>query len=228
MDRIMIERPEVTLRDRVIDGIRDAMMSGDLRSGQRLTERQLIDLTGVSRTSVREALTHLQALGLVETSPARGLRVPVLNHKTVVEIYEARAALEPAVARHFVERATDVEVAKVLEFRDARSGLENRLQGIREMDDLLIAGARNSVLAEILDPLRTRIHALRRISMSIPGRADAALAEIRRLCDAIEKRDAGAAERAAREHVQAASIVALEALEKMDTAGATQEGGKQE
>lgn len=214
--RIAVQRPEETLRTQVIDGIRDAIKSGTLRPGQRLTERQLIELTGVSRTSVREALTHLQALRLVERSPARGLQVPILDSETVSEIYEVRAALEPAVVFHFVERATDEEVAEVLDCRRESRGDAYRLGNILRMDDLLIAGARNSVLAESLDPLRTRIHALRRVSLAMPGRALAADAEIGRICDAVARRDAEGAREAARDHVMAACEVAQLALNFLD------------
>lgn len=213
---IAVQRPEKSLRAQVIDGIREAIMSGTLRPGERLSERQLIELTGVSRTSVREALTHLQAVHLVEPSHSRGLQVPKLDRETVGEIYEARAALEPAVAFHFVERATDEEVAKVLETRPGRGDTHPRLESILRMDELLVAGARNSVLAESLDLLRARTHALRRVSLAMPGRAVAADAEIRRICDAIAARDAPGAQEAARDHVFAAREVALLAVKFLD------------
>ncbi|GAB3187212.1 GntR family transcriptional regulator [Nesterenkonia suensis] len=216
LERITVQRPEVTLRDRVIDGIRDAITSGALRPGQRLTERELIEQTGVSRTSVREALTHLHAIGLVESTPGRGFRVPTLDEATVNEVYEVRAALEPAVAYHFVNRATDEEFARLLEFRDSNLDLAERLDDARLMDDLLIAGARNSIMADMLDPLRARIQLLRHVSMAVPGRSAAAAEEMDRICEAVARRDAEGAWKAVYDHVEAARKVALTVLSETE------------
>ena len=94
------------VRDKVVDALRQAILDGVLAPGRRLTEKELTELTGVSRTSVREALRGLQAEGLVEESPSRGLRVAVPTAEEIEQIYEVRAELEPLAVRLFVERAS--------------------------------------------------------------------------------------------------------------------------
>ena len=98
---LKIERPNETVPTQVVRVVRQAIMNGHLPPGRRLTERELIDMTGVSRTSVRQAVLHLQHLGLVEPTSGRGIRVIVLTSEEVRNIYEVRDALEPAAAELF-------------------------------------------------------------------------------------------------------------------------------
>ncbi|MEU1598705.1 FCD domain-containing protein [Streptomyces sp. NPDC005708] len=209
--------PEESLRGRVVQAIRQAIFSGVLAPGQRLTERELVELTGVSRTSVREALRHLQALGLLETGRGRGLRVASLDRDSVQHIYEVRAALEPTAAELFVKRASDAEVDELLRLPDPLpDDLEQRLEAMYHVDELLVRGARNPILAEILESLHTRIHALRRVSLSIPGRREASEREYDEIFAAIRARDPKRAERASRRHVRAAAEAALQAVELLE------------
>jgi DNA-binding transcriptional ArsR family regulator len=81
-----------TVRSRVAQKLREAIMSGTLKPGQRLVERELCEMTGVSRPSIREALRLLEADGLVTTVPHRG---PVVVHRV-------RAAVPRIAARLLV------------------------------------------------------------------------------------------------------------------------------
>src|SRR5689334_6871646 len=112
---LLVARPERLLRDRVTDAVREAITRGDLEPGRRLTERELVELTGVSRTSLREALRSLQAEGLVERSGARGLQVAALTADVVNELYDVRAPLEAAAVELFVRHASDEQVAELRE-----------------------------------------------------------------------------------------------------------------
>lgn len=213
---LRIERPDEPLRERVVRAVRQAILSGALLPGRRLTERELIELTGVSRTSVREALRHLQTLGLVEATTTRGLRVATLDKDSVQHIYEVRAALEPAAAELFVRRATDREVDELVRAREALSDdIEDRLASAWKVDQLLIRGARNPVLAATLEPLHTRIHALRRLTLAIPGRLEGARGDYRELVTAIRQRQPEQARRVSLRHVNAAAAAALTAVEML-------------
>jgi DNA-binding GntR family transcriptional regulator len=202
-------KQDMLVRDKVVEVLRQAILDGVLEPGRRLTERELTELTGVSRTSVREALRHLQAERLVEASSSRGLRVVVPTEEEVTHIYEVRAELEPLAVKLFVQRASQEETDELIEIgrraNDARDGLWR-------FDQLLLAGCRNPILAELLGGLYTRIHALRRISFSTPGRNAVARREYESLVTAIERRSPEDAEEAARRHVSAAQAAALIAV----------------
>jgi GntR family transcriptional regulator, trigonelline degradation regulator len=217
---LLIERPSESVPQKVVRVIREAIVDGRLPAGRRLTERELMELTGVSRTSIREAVRHLQNLGLVESSPSRGVRVAVLSSADVQHIYEVRDALEPAAAELFVLRASDAEVAELVRYVKAPGSPpespEERRKSIYHFDELMIKGARNPLLAEILAPLHARIHALRRLSVTIPGRQAASDQEYAELAAAIVARDAPRAAEASHRHIRAAAKAALEATRKLE------------
>ena len=76
-----------------------------MKQGERLREEELARTLGVSRTPVREALGRLQARGLVEVAPPRGLIVAELDSQKILELYAVREILEGAAARFSAERA---------------------------------------------------------------------------------------------------------------------------
>lgn len=201
------------VRDKVVDALRAAILDGALQPGRRLTERELTELTGVSRTSVREALRRLQAEGLVEESPSRGLRVSIPSEDEVDQIYEIRAELEPLAVRLFVERASRDEVEALASVaRQVTPGGDDNKDVLDRFDKILLDGCRNPMLAELLGGLYSRIHALRRISAATPGRMAVTKQEYADLVEAIRNGSAADAVDVARRHVAAARASAKVAM----------------
>lgn len=93
-----------SLIEETITRIRDAILSGELPLGSKLSEQRLADVLGVSRSPVSQALAILQTEGLVEIYPKRGSFVYSPNAKDVVELCEYRAVLEKAAAILALER----------------------------------------------------------------------------------------------------------------------------
>lgn len=212
-NRLFVERPDRLLRDRVTDVVREAILRGDLEAGRRLTERELGELTGVSRTSLREALRSLQAEGLVERSEARGVRVALLNEAVVGELYDVRAPLEATAVELCTEKISDDQVMRLRSLiLPLDVDLDVRLDSLRHYYSLLLEVAGNSVLAQVFSSIEARIHALRRISLRIEGRAESSRAELLEVVKFMERRDTTAAGVAARAHVVAAKEAALAAL----------------
>src|ERR1700749_3730970 len=100
-----------TVRSRVAQKLRAAIMSGSFRPGQRLVERELCEMTGVSRPSIREALRLLEADGMVNTVPHRGPVVSTISLEEARQLYDARAVLEGFAGRECA-RMHDPEVAR--------------------------------------------------------------------------------------------------------------------
>src|SRR5689334_11154291 len=102
---LAIARHAAPLRLKVEDELRQAIIDGRLAPGERLTERRLTEMTGVSRTLIREALRQLESQGLVSLIPNKG---PVVRELTAAEgrdLYAIRAVLEGLAARFFVQNA---------------------------------------------------------------------------------------------------------------------------
>jgi DNA-binding GntR family transcriptional regulator len=214
---LQIPRPDETVPEQIVRLLTRAIIDGQLEPGRRLTEPELMEYTGVSRTSVREAMHHLQQIGLLEPAPPRGVRIVKLGRHGVLDVYEVRIALEPTATALFTERATDAEVEQLIAcIEPIGVAGEVRLRSIYRYDELLVAGARNPVLGDFLTTLHTRIHALRRLSTTIPYREEESVTEYFRIAEAIRRRDPEAAAEACRDHVKAALSAALAALGESD------------
>ncbi len=209
-----------TLRLRVVEVLRNAILDGRFQPGERLVERKLCELTGVSRTSVREALRHLETEGLVRNAPNRGPSVAGLTREDAIEIYEARRALEGLAGELFTRRATGAQMralkAALSQLRAAIASREMREISKRTTHfyDVLLDGCGNAVITSFLRSLNARVTFLRTRSMSQKGRAPHSLAEMRRIVDAIATGDARKARAACEEHVDRARDAALTMLGK--------------
>src|SRR5690606_9113908 len=105
-DAFRVERTPALIRSQVLENLRQAILDRRLEPGQRLIERELVELTGASRTSVREALRELSAEGLVTTIPNKGTVVARVSAEEARQLYEVRSVLEGLAGRLFVQNAS--------------------------------------------------------------------------------------------------------------------------
>src|SRR5688572_15421042 len=115
LSALRVQKLSAPLRQRVESVLRDAIVSGALAPGQRLTERELTEMTGVSRTLVREALRQLEAERLITVVPNKGPIVRELTTREAKEIYAIRAVLEGLAAREFAAGADDAAMQRLRE-----------------------------------------------------------------------------------------------------------------
>ena len=92
------------LRDVIYNTLRDAIVSGDLKPGERLMEVTLAEKMGVSRTPVREAVRKLELEGLVTMIPRKGTHVAELSVKDIMDVLEVRTALDKLATELAAER----------------------------------------------------------------------------------------------------------------------------
>lgn len=208
---LVVDRPDRLLRERVVDVIREAIMRGDLAPGRRLTDKELGERTGVSRTSLREALRQLEAEGLVERRAAGGLQVTSVGTDDIRRLFEVRAALEPAAVTLFVQNASDDEVAALVACDVSSGEVEEALDDLKRFYEVLLAGTKNPILEQMFASVMARLQVMRRMSLRVEGRMDLSRAELRKIVDAVKVRDAAAAADLARVHVENARVSVLRA-----------------
>jgi DNA-binding GntR family transcriptional regulator len=216
---IRVGRVAAPLREQVIDGLRAAILEFELQPGQRLVERELIEQTGVSRATIREALRELTAEGLVVTVPQKGAMVYKPSAAEAQDLYAVRASLEALTVRRFIERAKPAHHDRL---RATVTALEQDVADGADMRGLLrdkdcfyaelLAGAASPTIEQILAGVQARVRMLRATSMSQPGRPAQMAAEMRALVDAITARNTELAERLCVEHLERAAATGLAAL----------------
>lgn len=156
-----------TLREQTLNTLREAILGLRFRPGQRLVERELCELTGVSRTCVREALRSLESECLVTTTPHKGPVVASLTAQDAAQIYEVRAVLEGLAGRLFAVRASDDQVMRlsdaVASYEQAirKKDVHEVLESLETFYGMLFTGAGNDIAASMSQSLRARVHYLR-------------------------------------------------------------------
>lgn len=222
-ESLRVERAPAPIRSRVLDNLRQAILDRQLAPGQRLIERELVEATGVSRTSIREALRELAAEGLVTTIPNKGTIVAQVTIEEARQLYQVRSALEALAGRLFVENATDAQRRALSSaFRAVeRAATKDATVWLAAKDkfyDVLFEGGGNEALRSIAGTLHARINLLRSLSLTRPGRATESMAELAEIVAAVAANDADAAAKACSKHVQAAGLAAFAALAEEEAA----------
>ncbi|MFA1544775.1 GntR family transcriptional regulator [Actinomadura chokoriensis] len=192
----------------VVDGIREAILSGEFVPNQRLIEADLSEQFAASRASVRAALAELANEGLIERVQNRGARVRAVSLTEAVEISEVRMVIEGLCAAKAAARATGADTAELREIgADMRAAVASGdVLGYSRLNERLhrrireISGQKTA--SDVLERLRAQnVRHQFRLAMH-PGRPQTSLPQHLDIIDAIVAGDADAAERAARAHLR--------------------------
>ncbi len=212
------------LRRQLEEHLRRAITEGVYPPGAHLSDRELCEQFGVSRSIVREAVRLLEAEGLVTLMPYRGPFVAFLSVEEAAQIYEIRAALEGLAGAGFAQRASAAQHGELRAVYGALAaiapGVDKRelLETKRRFYDVLLAGCGNAYVARMLAQVLNRNTQLRATSLSAPDRLPNTIREIGAIVDAVLRRDPDAARRACIAHVEAAAAVALAILSESEQA----------
>lgn len=214
-----VQRAAAPLREQVVITLRQAILDFRFAPGQRLVERELIELLGVSRTTVREALGELKTEGLVTVIPQRGATVAVPDAQEAADLYDIRFRLEALIVERFVERASlsqimrlEAAVEALAEAITADRSVHELLERRDEILALLMEGVGSPTLQQFAETLQARVNILRAASMADRTRVHESIAEWRALAAAIRGRDAQQAAAIYSEHLRKGAAVALTRL----------------
>jgi DNA-binding GntR family transcriptional regulator len=215
-----------TLADQAYRSIRAAIAKGELRPGQKVTERGLADQLSVSPTPVREALRRLGQDGLIERTGPRTVKVSVIGDAAIRDLAEVEVALRGMVARFAAKHATEAQLDHLDAILDEADDLlvllkQRRLEGapldrhvslmldaMQRFNDATDSCANNPVLVRLLEQARvfSRPHRRARLLELIEADPEFSLdryASHRELVRALRAGDSAAAESIAMERAQA-------------------------
>lgn len=188
--------------------LKNAILNGDWKPGERLGEEVLAKELAISRNTLRLVMSRLEEDGIVESEPFKGKRVAKLSLDQAREILEARQILESATIRLAAVKITEEalqELSKVItRMREAnRVGDYDQYSRLNtEFHHGIAQAADNSVVAQILLDLKTRLVRVQYRTALVPGRTDQSLVEHIGIFDALRKHDADQADAAMRVHVR--------------------------
>lgn len=210
----------------------EALILKELKPGDKLPgERELAEMLGVSRSSIRDAIRRLELVGLVEPRQGSGTRVREISTETLVsplanviahkrqlvgELLEFRQMLEPGMAARAAEHATPEDVARMEEIL-RRQDRKVRGGGLAVEEDsefhyLIATAARNSVVLKVVDVVMDLLRETRSRSLQSEGRPQRSMAGHRRILSAIRRGDPEAAEAAMRQHIRDIEKMVLDKL----------------
>ncbi len=203
----MIEHKTISLADQVFDHLENDILSGKYQRGEILTESKLSAELGVSRTPIREALRRLEQEHIIEES-GKGSVVIGINEKDLEDIFMIRKSLECQVAALAAKNRTEEQLKQLreaLEFQEFYLNKKDPDQ-IKLMDsrfhETLYKLSGSTAFYDTLVPLHKKIQKYRRASVTNSSRAEASVAEHRKIYEAIESQNTALAAKYASEHVE--------------------------
>jgi DNA-binding GntR family transcriptional regulator len=196
------------IRDKVYAYLKDAILRGEYKAGDRLVERVLADKLSISRTPIREALFRLETQRFVRTVPRKGVVVNEITRGEVLEVFMILASLESLAVRLAAEKLTDSfarDIDRLMaEMNQALAcGSDDQAAVLNsQYNDLIGRAADNPKLHEMMVDLQDYVRAFSTISRSLPGRTQAALREHQDILAAVRRGETALAESFTRLHLE--------------------------
>lgn len=206
------------LRDVVFNTLREAILKGDLKPGERLMELQLAAQLGVSRTPIREAIRMLEQEGLAVTVPRKGAEVAKMTLKGMEDVLEIREALDILACQLACERITEEQLALLEEKKKAfeDSLKSGNVKAIAETDvefhDVIYDATNNPKLVNMLNNLREQIYRYRVEYLKKAENYPKLIEEHNAIFDSLANHNKEDATSSIREHVKNQAIAVKEVI----------------
>ncbi|MGH3089356.1 MAG: GntR family transcriptional regulator [Rubrobacteraceae bacterium] len=206
--------------------LRALILDGEYRPDERLVEEQVAERLGVSRTPVRQALTMLEAEGLVEIAPNRGAVVCSFSVEDVWDIYDLRAVLEGYAARRAADRIEEEELERLRSLAEEQAGISperapDREEAIRRIVEgngrfhgTIVEASRNGRLEKLIQRTVEVPLVFKAFYWYTPKERTISNHYHRQILTALEQRDGERAEIVMREHVYEGRDFVIKALKE--------------
>ena len=207
-DNLQVKMDEfLPLRDVVFNTLRQAILTGELKPGERLMEIHLANRLGVSRTPIREAIRKLELEGLVTMIPRRGAEVAQITEKSMSDVLEVRRAMDALCAELACERISDEEI------KDLKAACDNFERAVRskdakkiaqadvELHDIIVKATGNSRLVQLINNLSEQMYRYRYEYIKDASQHSRLIEEHRIIYESIVRKDKVTASQAAKMHI---------------------------
>jgi DNA-binding GntR family transcriptional regulator len=217
------QRRGESLGDFAYRTMREAIRSGQFRSGEHLREADVARWLNISRTPVREAFHRIVSEGLLTNGPWNGVMVADLDAQQLVQLYAVRAALEGTAAALAAQHASEAEIQRLFQIAASEARAKKNPEKLvilnSELHQTLCAAAHNRYLLQSITTVVDALGLLRHSTFVLPGSIELAHREHLQIITAVRDRNSAEAERLARQHVNHALAMRLE-LQRLRSGGA--------
>ena len=209
--------------EKIYKKLLDDILKGGFYQGQRLIEKELIDLYKISKTPLREALTRLERVGLVQKNINRGFLVKRILRKDAEEIYELREIIDGLSVRKITENITEEKIQKIekiirdMELCIGDKKTDKYIEHDKYFHTVLNKLSGNKRLIEIMQNLNYQINMLLKTSIKLTKRGiNVSFSEHKMIFDAILRKDPVKAEENAKKHMQKTKKAVLEYFDNLN------------
>lgn len=195
------------LRDVVFNTLRQAILTGELKPGERLMEIHLANKLGVSRTPIREAIRKLELEGLVTMIPRRGAEVAQITEKSMNDVLEVRRAMDALCVELACDRITPEELEQLKEACDAfeaavkTSDVKKIAQADVALHDIIVRATGNQRLIQLVNNLSEQMYRYRFEYIKDSSQHERLVEEHRIIYQSIVRKDKETASQAAKTHI---------------------------
>ena len=195
-----------TLREKILESIRESILRGSLKPGEKVAEPELAERFGISRTPIREAFRQLESEGYLTVIPRKGAVVTALSERDVEEFYSIKSILEGYAARIAAEKLSTKDLDRLEAINERLQQLANEgdvktfFRVHNEFHELFIRASGNEKLFELIGQLLLKFNRLRMASLALPGRMNISVQEHRKILEAFRRQDGDQADNLVRKN----------------------------
>ncbi|MFQ5586647.1 MAG: GntR family transcriptional regulator [Thermodesulfobacteriota bacterium] len=212
------------MRERIVDFVKEAVIKGRLKPGERVPEPELAERFGVSRTPIREAFRQLESEGFLTITPRKGAVVSPITDKDVREFYTIKSLLEGFAARSACPTFTDTEIKRMEALNEQMEKLAEKddFKGFFKLDnqfhDIFLRACGNVKLCNLANSLAQQFERFRITSLSQPGRMKNSVKQHRNIISAFKKRNADLVDKLVRANAEQGGEVLVQKILEEHTA----------
>jgi DNA-binding GntR family transcriptional regulator len=209
----------LTLRERIVSTIRNAIINGQLKPGVRIAEPELAEKFGISRTPIREAFRQLESEGFISVQPRKGAIVASFSAQDVSNFYDLKMILEGYAAKIATMTLTESEidrmetVNRLMEVASGKKDLRRILELHNEFHDTFLRAAGNERLHQIVQSMVAQFQRYRLI-LAMPGKVEGSIDQHVEIIGAFRRRDPTLAEKLVQKNALYGKKILLKELAK--------------
>lgn len=213
----------LTLRERIVEFVKDSVISGRLKPGERVPEQEIADNLGISRTPIREAFRQLESEGFITVTPRKGAIVSPITDKDVSEFYAIKSLLEGYAARTACDKLTHKDIKRLeslnaqMEKAAERGDVKAFFKLDHQFHETFLKASGNEKLCALIHHLVQQFERFRITAMSLPGRMSDSVMQHQKITEAFVNKDAAKVEDLVRANAERGRDVLVQEISKEKT-----------